>query len=97
MNILIVNQTRPLFEKLQNLLSDSGNRIVSVDSMTQIATTLNNRNIDLVLMEVNSLSDVALLEFINTNYRDVAVQLVVDHTVQHLITTLKEGNYSIFQ
>ncbi len=97
MNILIVNRTQPMFEKFGNLLSDLDNSVFSADTIHQIASILDRQKIDLVLLEIKSLSDIALLDFIINTYPNVEVRLVTDCTTRHLLTTIKEGQYKIVQ
>ncbi len=97
MNVLIVNQTQPLYEKLSRMLSDHTINIFRAETINRIAEILNQNEIDLVLMEIHSLSDVALLDFINRNYKDINLQLIADNVTNRLLTTLKEGKYTIFQ
>ena len=97
MNVLIVNQTRPLYEKMAHLLSDTANNIYTADTINRIAEILNHEEIDLVLMEIHSLPDVALLDFTTRNYPDLKVQVIADNITHRLISTIKEGRYTIFQ
>lgn len=94
MDLLIVNQTQPLFDQLQNFLLDATNSVLTADSLPQVSNLLITQHIQTVSLQVERLEDIAILRYINIHHPGVRVMLIAREETRELISAIQTGHYS---
>jgi DNA-binding NtrC family response regulator len=95
MNILLINCNQFLKKELEEFIGRECSNIFSTASALKAINILDHNSIDMVLLRMNTISDVALLNYINRNYKKIKVLLSAERDLEDVIFSIKDGNYTI--
>ena len=95
MNILLINCNQFLQKELEEFMGRECSNIFSTASALKAINILDHNSIDMVLLRMNTISDVALLNYINNNYKKIKVLLSAERNLKDVISSIKDGNYTI--
>ena len=95
MNILLINCNQFLQNELEEFIGKKCSNIFSTASALKSINILDHNSIDMVLLRMNAISDVALLNYINNNYKKIKVLLSAERNLEDVISSIKDGNYTI--
>jgi len=97
LNILIKSKNEYLAEAITERFGDRSNHFFSAPSFSKAISVLNDNKIDKVVMELNSINEINLLEYINKYYKNIKILLIANNEIEELLTVARNGEYSVSQ
>ena len=95
MNILLINDNKYIVNEMTDFLKTNNSELFLVESTQQAVHVLSKNIINVVLINMNSISDIGLVKYINDNFPNVRVFLTVENQIEEAISVFKNGSYKL--
>lgn len=93
MNILFVKENRALIEEIEGYLESYDAQAFFADDSAEIVEILKCHYIDLVIIQLRTLSNLDLLRFINENFKETKVVITIDRVENDLLNDNRQYMY----
>ena len=80
---------------MTDFLKTNNSELFLVESTQQAVHVLSKNIINVVLINMNSISDIGLVKYINDNFPNVRVFLTVENQIEEAISVFKNGSYKL--
>ena len=95
MNVLAINKNKFQINELKEFFTRMNSVLFTAKTFREAIKKINNHQIDTVIIDINSISDIGMVKYLNDNFSNIKVFLTVENNFEDAISVFKEGNYSI--
>ena len=97
MNVLLMSENKYFEEEMQEFFQTENATTFFADSPETTIQILNSFNIEVVILNFDSLSETELLKHINKYHRDTIILLLADIFLYNVISIFREGNFMLLK
>ena len=95
MNILIKSKNAILTEEIRDRFNGNNLQFYPAASSSKAISILSKQKINKAVLEINSISEIALLDHINKYYQQIEILLITNNEIDEILNIAKNGNYSV--
>ena len=97
MNILFINSDLEAQEEVDDYLRLHKCQAFFSKTTEQAIQALNNYDIELIILQIKTLRDAAILKYINVNYQHIEILLLASDEYDDIITVFSKCRYKLFR
>lgn len=93
--VLYISKDKDSYEEVDDFFSTHHEKVMFSDSTEKSFQILTREDVNIVLLYVQTVTDVAILKYINENYPEIKVFITADKTFDELISIFNRGSYTL--
>ena len=95
--VLFIGYDPALQEEIREFIKERGDDALFCDSTEQAIKTLDNNTVNTVSLSIRTLTDAAILKYINQYYPDIHVLISATREFDEIIDAFNKGHYSMLK
>ncbi len=93
MNVLVINKNKFQINEMTEFFNRMDSNFFAAGTFQEALSKIRKNRINAVIIDMNTISDIGIVKYLNDNFKDVKVLLTVENNFEEAISVFKEGKY----
>jgi DNA-binding NtrC family response regulator len=95
MNILAIKQNEFQSSEIEEMIENNDSKVFFLETISEALKFIDKNSIDIVLINITSVSDIGFIKYINDNFSNTQILLSTDEDMQEAISVIQTGDFKL--